>query len=130
MNEAELAAGLPATSSYRYADVVGDRMYVAGQMPAAADRTLVAPGDAAAQAARCLVNLRTLLGVHGFTEADVRHLRVYVVGPADHMRAAWAAVVAHFDGNVPPATLLGVTLLGWDGQLVEVDAVIERVAPS
>ena len=37
---------------------------------------------------------------------------------------AWTEVVSCFDMNVPPATLLGVTFLGYVGQLVEVDAVV------
>jgi hypothetical protein len=40
--------------------------------------------------------------------------------------AAWREVVASFEMNVPPATLLGVTVLGHRGQLVEIDAVVAR----
>lgn len=126
MNEQEMRAGLPATASYRYADVQEPELFVAGQMPLDADGALVGDGDPAAQAVRCLDNLRTLVGVHGFQVTDIRRLIIYVVGEHPALLDAWGAVTAWFDGDVPPATLLGVNLLGRRGQLVEVDATIVR----
>jgi hypothetical protein len=49
-----------------------------------------------------------------------------VAGEHEHLLDAWSAVTAWFDGGVPPATLLGVNLLGHAGQLVEIDATIVR----
>ncbi|HLM19443.1 MAG TPA: RidA family protein [Acidimicrobiia bacterium] len=126
MNEAELAAGLPQTANYRYGDVVGDRLYVAGQVPVDGDNRVVGIGDVAAQARQCIDNLRALLAAHGFTTDDVHHLTVYVVGDHDALVTAWGGVSNAFHDNVPPATLLGVSVLGFTGQLVEVDAQIER----
>lgn len=123
-----MRAGLPATASYRYAEVQEPELFVAGQMPLAGDGALLGEGDPAAQAVRCLDNLRTLVGVHGFEVADIRRLVIYVVGEQQALIDAWAAVTAWFDGDVPPATLLGVHLLGRRGQLVEVDATIVRRA--
>lgn len=124
MNEAELEAGLSATPGYRYADHVGDRLFVAGQVPLDRAGALVGTDDPAAQARTCLDNLATLLGVHGFVADDVRHLTVYVVGAQEALTDAWGAVREWFGGEVPPATLLGVNLLGHPGQLVEIDATI------
>ena len=124
MNEAEIAAGLPATSNYRYADRVGGQLFIAGQMPLDADRTLVGPDDPAAQAKQCLQNLLTLVAHHGFSRDDIHQLTVYVVGAHPNLIAAWGEVTSCFEMNVPPATLLGVTVLGFVGQLVEIDAVI------
>ena len=126
MNELEIAAGLPVTSSYRYADVLGDRLHLAGQMPVDATGAIVGHGDPGIQAERCLDNLFTVIEAHGFERADIHRLTVYVVGPQQHLWDAWAAVVRGFDANVPPATLLGVHLLGKLDQLVEIDAVVER----
>jgi enamine deaminase RidA (YjgF/YER057c/UK114 family) len=64
--------------------------------------------------------------VHGFAWTDIRHLTVHVVGTNDDLTAAWSEVTTAFDGDVPPATLLGAALLGHRGQLVELDAHIER----
>ena len=125
MNEGELAAGLAPTSNYRYADRVGDRLFVAGQVPLDADANLVGIDDAAAQTQQCVSNLFTLLAHHGFTRDEIHQLTIYVVGPHQNLLDAWAATRSCFEQNVPPATLLGVTLLGHLGQLVEIDAVIQ-----
>ena len=73
-----------------------------------------------------LDNLRLLLGVHGFDVADVRHLVIYVVGEHQNLLDAWSAVSSWFDNDVPPATLLGVNLLGYSDQLVEIDATVMK----
>lgn len=130
MNSEEMQAGLPATANYRYADVQGPELFVAGQMPLDSSGSLVGEGDPALQAVRCLDNLRTLVGVHGFGVTDIRRLVVYVVGEQQALLDAWGAVTAWFDGEVPPATLLGVHLLGRRNQLVEVDATIVRREPA
>lgn len=122
MNEAEVAAGLASTPMYRYAQVVGDQLFVAGQVPRNACGEIVAPDDAGAQATQCLRNLNLLLSVHHFSITDIRQLVVYVVGDRIQLESAWAAVTAWFSKDVPPATLLGVAGLGYEGQLVEIDA--------
>jgi len=126
MNESELSAGLAQTSNYRYADRVGGRLFVAGQVPRDAGGDLVAPGDPATQAEQCLANLFTLVDHHGFARDDIHQLTIYVVGPHANLITAWGVVRSTFGGNVPPATLLGVTVLGYVDQVVEIDAVIER----
>ena len=125
-NGREMSAGLAATPGYRYADRVGDELFVAGQVPHDADGDLVGRDDPAAQARACLDNLRTLVGVHDFGVGDIRHLTIYVVGERQHLVDAWRAVTEWFDAPVPPATLLGVNLLGHRDQLVEIDATIRR----
>ena len=126
MNDEELAAGLAPTPGYRYADVVGDRLFVAGQVPHAEDGALVGLGDPHQQATQCLDNLRTLVEVHGLDVDDVRQLTIYVVGEHENLTTAWDAVTDWFDGPVPPATLLGVNDLGYRDQLVEIDATVIR----
>jgi len=127
MNEAELAAGLPATPQYQYAQRVGNQLFVAGQVPHDAHGRLVGPNDPHAQALQCLNNLSAVMAVHGFSTSDVRQLVVYVVGEHAHMSAAWKAVTKSFNEQVPPATLLGVARLGYAGQLVEVAATVLKV---
>lgn len=129
MNEAETASGLADTPGYRYAEVVGDQLFVAGQVPNTGDSELVEPGHPGPQATQCLKNLMTLVEVHGFSPDDVRHLTIYVVGPHENLLEAWDQVTAFFEQSVPPATLLGVSQLGYAQQMVEVDATIVR-APN
>ncbi|MEY2581588.1 MAG: hypothetical protein QOE09_1437 [Ilumatobacteraceae bacterium] len=126
MNEGELSAGLAQTSSYRYSDLVGGRLFVAGQVPRDGSANLVGPGDPVAQARQCLDNLFTLIDHHGFSREDIHQLTIYVVGPHRNLIDAWEEVASSFDRNVPPATLLGVTFLGYVDQVVEIDAVVER----
>jgi enamine deaminase RidA (YjgF/YER057c/UK114 family) len=128
MNEDEQTAGLAPTPQYRYADVLGNRLFLAGQVPHDADGTLVGVGDVRAQARRCLENLRTVVTVHGFGLEDIHQLTIFVVGPHEHLTAAWEEVAGWFGGHVPPATLLGVHLLGYHDQLVEIDAQVARSA--
>ena len=124
MNEAEISAGLAATPQYQYAQRVGPQLFIAGQVPRDALGHIVSHGNPQAQAAQCLLNLRTLLVVHGFATADLRRLVIYVVGEQAALSAAWSAVTEFFSGNVSPAPLLGVARLGYEGQLVEIDATV------
>ena len=126
MNEAELNAGLSATPQYRYADRLGDRLFVAGQVPLDSHGNWIGPQDPTAQALQCLRNLERLLAVHEFQVTDIRQLVVYVVGDQASLSAAWSAVAGWFGGQVPPATLLGVARLGYGGQLVEIDTTVIR----
>lgn len=64
------------------------------------------------------------MSCHGFSERDIQHLTIYVVGPRDHLTDAWKSVLEAFQGEVPPATLIGVPVLGHEGQLVEIDATV------
>jgi len=124
VNEAELAAGLPATAQYQYAQRVGDQLFVAGQVPHDATGRLVGPDNPYTQALQCLSNLSTVMAVRGFSTPDLRQIVVYVVGEHANLSAAWKAVTESFQGAVPPATLLGVARLGYPGQLVEVAATV------
>lgn len=126
MNEDELAAGLAPTPLYRYADIVGSELFVAGQVPLDPAGELVGDGDPAAQTTRCLDNLRILIETNDFSVTDIRQLTLYVVGEHQNLLDAWDAMTAWWDGEVPPATLLGVSGLGYATQLVEIDARVVR----
>ncbi len=126
MNETEVGAGLATTPGYRYADRIGNQLFVAGQVPHDHTGSLVGPEDPAVQATCCLDNLRTLIEAHGFDTTDIHRLTIYVVGSHHHLTTAWGAVRTWFHADVPPATLLGVNLLGHSDQLVEIDATISR----
>ena len=131
MNTLEIQAGLAATPGYRYAESIGNQLFVAGQVPQDGNGNLVGLDHPQAQATQCLQNLRTLIELHGFRDRDIRHLTIYVVGDRSDLVDAWQAVTTWFDNTVPPATLLGVAQLGHDNQLVEIDAtVIRNLSPT
>ena len=97
-------------------------VWTAGGVPLDADGELVGPGDVSAQAAQVLANLTTALAAAGASPSDVVRTTVYVVTTdrAD-LGAVWDVVQA--SPYAPAAsTLLGVGLLGYEGQLVEIEA--------
>ncbi|MCM0674591.1 RidA family protein [Micromonospora phytophila] len=99
-------------------------VYTAGACPLDAQGRTVAPGDPAAQARQVMANLETALAAAGARLGDVVKTTVYVASThrAD-LVAAWEVVRDAFGDHDPPSTLLGVAVLGYPDQLVEVEAV-------
>jgi enamine deaminase RidA (YjgF/YER057c/UK114 family) len=112
---------------YAYAAVatgVQRLVFTAGACPLDAQGATVAIGDFAGQAEQVMVNLRAALAAAGAGLTDVVKTTIYV---ASRSRAdlvtVWRVVARHFGGHEAPSTLLGVTVLGYPDQLVEVEAV-------
>jgi enamine deaminase RidA (YjgF/YER057c/UK114 family) len=117
------AAELFAPPGYAHAVRAGSLVHTAGAVPLDADGNLVGEGDVEAQARRVLANLEAQLAAAGASPADVVKTVVYVVGERrEDLHAVWEVVRASpFDGAA--STLLGVSFLGYTGQLVEIEAV-------
>jgi enamine deaminase RidA (YjgF/YER057c/UK114 family) len=99
-------------------------LFLAGACPLDTRGDTVAVGDYAAQAARCIENLRSALHEVDASLDDVVSTRVLVASSArEDLVAAWEVVRDAFQPHDPPSTLLGVTVLGYEHQLVEVEAV-------
>lgn len=103
----------------------GSRLiFLAGACPLNDDGTTAAPGDYAAQASRCLDTLRSALNAADASLTDVISTRVLVASSRQaDLVTAWNLVVAAFGSHDVPSTLLGVTVLGYDDQLVEIEAI-------
>ena len=118
--------GLYRDVPYAYAAIAsaGGALFTAGACPLDEDGRVVAPGDVAAQARQALDNLVAVLGAAGCEPGDVVKTTVFVAttDSAD-LTAAWHEVEQVFGSDGPPSTLLGVTVLGWPGQLFEIEAV-------
>lgn len=112
---------------YAYAATVpaGARLaFLAGSCPLDRDGRTVCVGDVAGQAHAVVENLRTALAAVGAELTDVVSTRVLVATPRHgDLVAAWDVVSTAFGDHDVPSTLLGVTVLGWPDQLVEVEAV-------
>jgi enamine deaminase RidA (YjgF/YER057c/UK114 family) len=95
----------------------------AGAVPLDAQGNLVGPGDHVAQARQAIGNLETALEAAGATTRDVVKTTVYVV-PANRsdLSAVWKVVQESGMANAA-STLLGVSVLGYEGQLVEIEAI-------
>ena len=103
-------------------------VFTAGAVPLDAGGELVGADDPVAQARQVLVNLERQLAAAGASPDDVVKTTVYVAGAShEHQNAVWEAVQAS-PFAAAPSTLLGVALLGYRGQLVEIEAI--AVIPS
>ena len=120
---------LTATAPYAYASVTGPGQFVftAGACPLDADGNTVAVGDIAGQAQRVMDNLVAVLQAAGADLSDVVKTTVFVASSRQaDLGTAWRVVRAAFGDHDAPSTLLGVTVVGYDDQLVEVEAVAIR----
>jgi enamine deaminase RidA (YjgF/YER057c/UK114 family) len=120
------AAGLYPEAPYAYASAApaGGLIFTAGACPVDAGGVVTAPGDYRAQAELAMANLVTALAAAGSGLSDVLKSTVYVVS-ADQadLVIVWQVVAAAFGDHDAPSTLLGVAVLGYAGQLVEVEAI-------
>jgi enamine deaminase RidA (YjgF/YER057c/UK114 family) len=111
---------------YAYAAMAppGALIFTAGACPLDDQGNVVGVGDVRAQASMAVANLATALAASGATLADVLKTTVFVAS-ADRadLVAAWQVIEEAFGDHDPPSTLLGVTVLGYSGQLVEIEAV-------
>jgi enamine deaminase RidA (YjgF/YER057c/UK114 family) len=103
-------------------------LFTAGAVPLDAEGRLVGPGDITAQTRQVLANLDAVLRDAHTTLAHVVSSTVYVVVPGPDsqplLAEAWRAVQSTPLAAGPhTSTLLGVSCLGYPGQLVEVTAV-------
>ena len=125
MTERFDAPDLARTPGYSHAAASsGDRIVLtAGAVPLDAEGSLVGPGDPVAQTRQVLDNLERALEAAGASWNAVLKTTVYVVtGDRQDLADVWGVVQ---DSPVAAAasTLLGVSLLGYEGQLVEIEAV-------
>ena len=126
-------AGLYRDAPYAYASVAPSSRLVfsAGACPLGPDGVVVGPDDLAVQARTTIANLFEALAAAGASPGDVLKTTVYVVTSSqEDLVEVWAVVKSAFDPFDPPSTLLGVTVLGYTGQLVEIEAVALAPAPS
>jgi len=99
-------------------------IFTAGACPLDEKGEVTTPGDIGAQMRQALGNLRIALDECGVSTRDVLKTTVYVASSdRDDLVTAWNEVAAVFGDHDVPSTLLGVTVLGYPGQLVEIEAI-------
>ena len=121
------ASNLSSVAQYAYAATAPSDarlIFLAGACPLELDGSIAAPGDYAAQSAVCIDTMTRALDAAGATITDVISTRLLVASSdrAD-LVAAWNVVRAAFGDHDVPSTLFGVTVLGYEGQLVEIEAI-------
>jgi enamine deaminase RidA (YjgF/YER057c/UK114 family) len=119
--------GLGEHAPYADAAVVSGTsqlLFTAGACPLDGSGAIAAVSDVAGQAELVMTNLATALAAAGARLSDVVRTTVYVASQDhDDLVAAWHVVSRAFGDHHAPSTLLGVALLGYPDQLVEVDAI-------
>ena len=128
------SATLSDVAEYAYAATApkdARLIFLAGACPLEDDGSTAAVGDYAGQAARCVETLRRALADAGASMTDVISTRVLVASSSQaDLVAAWEVVRDAFGAHDVPSTLMGVTVLGYDDQLVEIEAVAAVVDES
>ena len=114
-------------ADYAYAASVSGSVslvFTAGACPLDDQGNTVAIGDYAEQARQAMINLQIALHDAGAELCNVVKSTVYVAS-ADRadLQTAWEVVRDAFGGHDAPSTLLGVAVLGYEDQLVEVEAI-------
>ncbi|MFC7384819.1 RidA family protein [Sphaerisporangium rhizosphaerae] len=122
-----ITTGLLPPPGYAHAAVVeaGERLaFMAGAVPLDATGALVGEGDPAAQTRQVLANLATALHDVGTGLRHVIASTVYVATTRHQdLPEVWEVVRASALSDGPhTSTLLGVSFLGYTGQLVEITA--------
>ncbi|MER6298717.1 RidA family protein [Kitasatospora sp. NPDC001539] len=112
---------------YAYAAVVDApvrSLWLAGACPLDAEGRTVAVGDYAGQAHQVMRNLITVLEETGAGLTDIVRTTVYVAsGDQADLVKVWDVYREYMGEHDVPSTLLGVSVLGYHDQLVEVEAV-------
>jgi enamine deaminase RidA (YjgF/YER057c/UK114 family) len=119
-------AGVHEPPGYSHVTIspAGRLAHLAGQCPLDASGTVVGPDDYDAQTDQVIANCLAVLAAAGAEPSDVVRSVIYVVGTESAVLAGvWSRLMA---SALAPAfstasTLLGVTVLGFGGQLVEID---------
>jgi enamine deaminase RidA (YjgF/YER057c/UK114 family) len=120
------SASLSAAAEYAYAATApadSRLIFLAGSCPLNSDGSTYGEGDFAAQAVKCIENMKVALGDADATLEDVIMTRVLVASSDQgDLVTAWKVVRDAFGDHDVPSTLVGVAALGYDRQLVEVEA--------
>jgi enamine deaminase RidA (YjgF/YER057c/UK114 family) len=121
------SASLSSVAEYAYAATAPAQarlIFLAGACPLNEDGSTAAVGDYAGQAARAVENMRVALADAGAGLEDVISTRVLVASARqEDLVDAWQVVRDAFGDHDVPSTLLGVTVLGYQDQLVEIESV-------
>jgi enamine deaminase RidA (YjgF/YER057c/UK114 family) len=122
-------AGLHLPPGYHHVTVVeaGRTAYLAGQCPLDADGKLVGPDNFAAQADQVALNAMIALDAIGTAPGRVVRAVIYVVSDVrEDLSLVWEVFTGSTIGPAftSASTLLGVSRLGFAGQLVELDLTV------
>lgn len=114
------------SNGYSRAVRVGRHIYLSGTTAAMPDGSIHAPGNAAAQLARCFEIIEHALAQLGASRFDIIRSRVYTTDMAQHA-AIGAAHKAFFGDHRPCLTLVGIAALIDPAMVIEIEC--EAIRP-
>ena len=107
---------------YEYTAQAHGLVFTAGACPLDEHGMVVAPGDLEGQALRAVENLLAALERHAVGPESLVKTTVFVAArESSDLVRVWDVVSARL--GPAPSTLLGVSLLGYPDQLVEIEAI-------
>jgi enamine deaminase RidA (YjgF/YER057c/UK114 family) len=116
-----------AKVDYAYATRVPkdiDLLFLAGSCPIDKNGNVPYKNDYVSQAKLCIVNMKRVLQECNATLDHVVYTRVLVASQnQSDLVTTWETIRKEFGDHDVPSTLLGVTVLGYTDQLVEIEAV-------
>jgi enamine deaminase RidA (YjgF/YER057c/UK114 family) len=126
LSPTDLFPGAP----YHYLAVArpGSTIFTAGACPIDANGVVTDVGNPQRQAAVAVENLLIALAAAGAGPEHLARTTIYVVGDRTTLVRVWDVIASRLAPHRPPSTLLGVSVLGYADQLVEIDGI--AVLPS
>ena len=128
MSHVELVRSSTLTDRTPYADAsvvpAGRTVFTAGACPLDEHGNVVFPDDVEGQARQVMHNLVEALRAAGAELTDVARTTVYVASRwREDLGTVRDVVVQAFGEHAVPSSLIGVSVLGYPEQMVEVEAV-------
>ncbi|MCL2585602.1 MAG: RidA family protein [Streptosporangiales bacterium] len=109
----------------------GSLVFTAGACPLTSEGVIACPGDVAGQARQAAANLAEALHAAGAGLDSVLKTTIYVASASRaDLVTAWDVIRSAFGDHDAPSTLLGVTVLGYPDQRVEIEAVAVGPVPA
>jgi len=116
----------PPRGHYSHAVSHGGLVYISGQLPVAADGSVLAKSSFDDQARQAVGNLLAIAQAAGCGPADLLKVTVYIVGIGNWPR--FNAIYAEFMGEARPARAVVPVPELHDGCLVEIEAIAAEPA--
>ncbi len=112
----------PPPKTWSQALKVGNLLFISGQVAVNADGQLVGRGDITAQAVQTFEYIKALVEQAGGTMDDIVKLTIYLTDMRDRPKLLEIRE-KYFTGDFPTSTLVMVSMLAFEGLLIEIDAI-------
>lgn len=112
----------PPPKTWSQALKAGNLLFISGQVALDADGQLVGRGDITAQAVQIFENIKALVEQAGGTMDDIVKLTIYLTDMRDRPKLLEIRK-KYFTSDFPTSTLVMVSMLAFEGLLIEIDAI-------